>query len=397
MTASIPQQLQGTQAPSTLEVLWEKNRRTITLIGFAVLVALGLNYAVRYYAKAKTNRVWSAFATTTRLDRGYDNQELIKSQMPFMADRELSGVLARELPKVDKAKLDKAIADASAEEKPFLLWAAASQAVLTREFERAENLLRQLEGQYPHSSFCEATKYPVQFRLPKDKAKQKPDSQKKPDLEPAVESSMVDLLRKQMGHASDFKEPANFKQQPIPEDAPKYLVKTSLGEFTIALLEKEAPKHAEAFQKLLTDDATFWNGMRVDQIERTGTGTRGQSMRRATQFHFGFEGSKKDDRTLWADKDPSKHQVEYEHNSRSHFPGAVSGRQEGTKSCVDRLWVSVDDNLTMDGTRVIFGYVVDGMEVLRKIGEVGLATQGEEEAGSGKPQDDIKIESVTRL
>jgi cyclophilin family peptidyl-prolyl cis-trans isomerase len=396
MTASIPQQLQGTQAPSTLEVLWEKNRRTIKLVGVAILVALGLNYAVRAYAKAKTNKAWSAFATTTRLDVGYDNQELIKSQMVVMAERELPGVLARELPKVEKAKLDKAIAEASAEERPFLLWAAASQAVLTREFDRADALLTQLKSAYPHNSFCEATKYPVQFRLPKDKARQKPDSQKKPELEPAVESSMVDLLRRQIDYVKGFEEPGNFKQQPIPEDAPKYLVKTSMGEFTIALLEKEAPKHVEEFKKLVTADGSHWNGMRVDQIERTGTRAQ-SSMRKATQFHFGLEGSKKDDRTQWTDKEPSKHQVEYEHNSRSHFPGAVSARQEGTKSSVDRLWVSVDDNLTLDGNRVIFGYVVDGMDVLRKIGEAGLATQGEEEAGSGKPQDDIKIESVIKL
>jgi cyclophilin family peptidyl-prolyl cis-trans isomerase len=395
MTASIPQQLQGTQAPSTLEVLWEKNRRTIQLICVAILVALGLNYAVRYYAKAKTNKLWAEFATTTRLDVGYDNQELIKNQMAVLADRQLPGVLARELPKVDKAKLDKAIAEAKPEDKPFLLWTAASQAVLTREFDRAEALLAQLEREYPHSSFCQATKYPVQYRLPKDKAKPKPDSEKKPDLEPAVESNMVALLRKQIGHVRSFEEPANFKQQPIPEEAPRYLVKTSLGDITIALLEKEAPKHADAFKKLLADKPDFWDGMRVDQIERTGT--RAQTMPRATQFHFGFEGSRQDDRTQWADKDPSKHQVEYEHNSRSHFPGAVSGRQEGTKSCIDRLWISVDDNLTMDGTRVIFAYVVDGMDVLRRIGEVGLATQGEEEAGSGKPQDDIKIVSVTKL
>lgn len=396
MTASIPPQLQGTQAPSTLEVFWEKNRRTITMIGVAILIALGLNSGVRYFAKAKTNKVWSSFATTTRLDRGYDDPELIKSQVAWTVDSRLPGVLARELPKVDKAKLDSAIA-ASGDEKPFLLWAAASQAVLTREFERAEALLEQLQREYPHSSFCERTKYPVQYRKPKDqdKDKQKSDSQKQPDLEDAVEGSMVANLRKQMDHMRRFEEPANFKQQPIPEDAPKVRVKTSLGEFTIALLEKEAPEHAKEFMKLV--EVSFWNGMRVDQIERTGTGTRAQSMRQATQFHFGFEGSKGADRTQWTDKDPSKHQVAYEHNSRSHFPGAVSGRQEGTKSCVDRLWISVDDNLTRDGDRVIFGYVIDGLETLRKIGEAGLLTQGEEESGSGKPQDDITIESVTKL
>jgi cyclophilin family peptidyl-prolyl cis-trans isomerase len=163
------------------------------------------------------------------------------------------------------------------------------------------------------------------------------------------------------------------------------------------VLDKLAPKHAEEFKKLVEKgENSFWAGMRVDEIHRTGTKQQFGS-RQANEFHFGLEGSKEDDRQQWTSKTPSTHQVDYEYTDLSHFPGAVSGRPEGTKSSVDRLWISVDDNVTMDGTRVVFAYVVDGMDVVRKIGEATLATQGEEEGGSGKPQDNITIKSVKKL
>jgi cyclophilin family peptidyl-prolyl cis-trans isomerase len=398
MTASIPQQLQGTQAPSQVEILWEKNRRTITLIAIALLVALGLNYVVRYFAQAKINKTWSAFAVTTHLDQGYDNQELIKNQLAWRADQELGGELARELPKMDQARLDKAVAEASADEKPFLLWTGACQAILKGEEDRAKALLAQLQSEFPKYTFSEKSKYPVQYRQPKDteKDKAKSGAHKKPDeLEPPQEKSMLELLRDQLTTAQ-FQEPANFKKPAIPEDAPKYRVETTMGDFTIALFDKLAPKHAEEIKKLVEmKEGSFWAGMRVDEIHRTGT--KNQFFRRANEFHFGLEGSKEDDRTLWTSKTPSTHQIDYEHTDLSHFPGAVSGSPEGTKSSVDRLWISVDDNVTVDGTRVVFGYVVDGMDVIRKIGEAVLATQGEEEGGSGKPQDNITIKSVKKL
>jgi cyclophilin family peptidyl-prolyl cis-trans isomerase len=395
MTASIPQQLHGTQAPSQVEVLWEKNRRTITLIAVALLVALGLNYLVRYFAQAKINKTWSAFVKVTRLDEGYINNEALKNSVPTLAEQQLPTDLVKELPKADPNQLDKAVSEAGTDEKAFLLWASACQAVLKGDKERANKLLDQLEAQFPNSSFCQSSKYPVQYREPTDKDKPKPDTRKKQaELQPPAQKKMTEQLRDQLTNASGFQEPANFKKLAIPEDAPKYRVETSMGDFTIAVFDKLAPKTAAEFQKLV--DENFWKDMHVDQIKRTPS-KLSFFLHYANEFHFGYLGSKKDERGDWQDKDPSKHQVEYEHTDLSHFPGAVAATFEGNKSSVDRLWISVEDNVSVDGTQVVFGYVVDGMDVLRKIGEDPFLTQTEEESGTGKPQDLITIKSVKKL
>jgi len=114
-------------------------------------------------------------------------------------------------------------------------------------------------------------------------------------------------------------------------------------------------------------------------------------------LHFGFESSKDDDRTKWSTTEPSNNVVDFEDSGLSHFPGAVATRPEAEgKSCADRLWISVDDDSDFDGSRVVIGYVVEGMDVLRDIGGAALSAQ-EEERGRGRPIENIRITAVEVL
>ncbi len=399
MTAPIPPQLEGSQAPNTLEILWEKNRRTIVTIAVAIVFALGLNYAIQSFARAERNQEWSAFATTTGLAKAYSDLAATKGQFPlFMAEQALPGSLVKELANMDGAALEKAAASASAAQKPWILWARAVQAVLKGEADMAEKALAQLEREFPTHSLCVETSFPVQYRPAVERPADAPPlpAGKKPELEPVEKGSMVGRLREQIGNRGSFTPPAHFQPVPIPEDAPKVKVKTSAGEFTIALMVNQAPKHVAKFLELV--EQKHWDGMRIDEVQRPGTNQNAFfAQKKARSFHFGLEASKGDDRSLWVSKEPSKHQIDYEHTDLSHFPGAVSALMEGEKSSLDRIWVSADDNVSMDGNRVVFGYVVEGMDVLKTITETGFATQGEEESGSGKPQDNITVESITKL
>ena len=120
------------------------------------------------------------------------------------------------------------------------------------------------------------------------------------------------------------------------------------------------------------------------------------------ELHFGFDSSRVEDRTQWASKEPSKNQVDFEDSNLSHFAGAVCGRPEadaesGGKSCVDRLWISVDDNAGQDGERVVFGYVVEGLDVLKSICDLPMSSTQEDENGEGRPNDLVRITKVTKL
>jgi cyclophilin family peptidyl-prolyl cis-trans isomerase len=61
------------------------------------------------------------------------------------------------------------------------------------------------------------------------------------------------------------------------------------------------------------------------------------------------------------------------------------------------MWVTLDDNPFQDGERVVFGYVTEGLEVLRTICGLPFSSQQEEERGSGRLQDVVRIVKVTKL
>jgi cyclophilin family peptidyl-prolyl cis-trans isomerase len=133
--------------------------------------------------------------------------------------------------------------------------------------------------------------------------------------------------------------------------------------------------------------------MNVDEIRRPREGM--EYPPRA--MHLGFASSKEADREKWVSTEPSSHQLDFEENNLSHFPGAVAARIEaGEKSCSDRFWICADDSSSDDGSRVIFGYVVEGLDVIKKICEASLSAQ-DEQAGVGKPTENITVTAVKVL
>jgi cyclophilin family peptidyl-prolyl cis-trans isomerase len=75
---------------------------------------------------------------------------------------------------------------------------------------------------------------------------------------------------------------------------------------------------------------------------------------------------------------------------------AAKPETEG-KSSGDRFYVNVNDGAAQsDGTRVIFGRVISGLDVVKQIVlDTPFSTENERRFGTGRPRDDIVIESVT--
>lgn len=382
MSATPSPSVQGTQAPSQIELLWERYRSLAYVLVAAVLGALAIHWAVGYFDQKKTDDTWNKVVASIGLEDAYvDQAKMDESVTEQLAD-------------IDVAKLRETLASSPEGVKPFILAAIARKAILSKDLDGAEAALKELETGYPNHSLVKATPYPVQAREPEkdlDAPTKPPQSRpKEPKYKPKVEGSAVSLMRAQVAAARGFVTPAQFTKAPVPADATK--VKFEFGSYgaVVIALMPESPKHREAILKLAEATPPFWVGLAVDEIHRPG-----KSINQPHEMHFGFETTKDDSQANWTLTDPSKNLVDFEVNSLSHFAGAVSARNEADgKSCADRLWINVDDAPNHDGDRVIVGYVVEGLENVKRICEATMTAQ-EEEQGRGKPSEIIRITAVT--
>jgi cyclophilin family peptidyl-prolyl cis-trans isomerase len=380
MSATPPSTLEGTEAPNPFEVLWERYRSLILTVITAVLLALVGNSLWTYMQKEAVSENWSQFSASLGMEAFYADPEAGVYSMPDA------------LEKLEMADLEKGLAEASEAQKPYLHLAIARKAMLESDWDRATSALAAIESGYPKHDLLAVTKRAVQSRDPK-KVEDGEETPTEPQWEDGAEGSVVSLMKKQIEDAKNFQLPVSFQKPEIPADAKK--VKFTFGDygsFTMALMPS-APKHAQALLDLVTkDDGAWWKGIAVDEIHRSTKGGK-----QPYSLHFGLETSKDDDRTKWSATEPSTHQVEWEDTGLSHFAGAVAASPEAEgMSCCDRLWISVDDEASMDGNRVVFAYVVEGLDVLRAICEAGLDIQ-DEERGQGRPTENIRITAVEAL
>ena len=387
MTTTQTPTTKGTQAPNQIELLWFRYRSLINVVLIAIAVALGINYAMAYMDRKANDEKWSKFAVSTGLEKSYTSISSASSS------------LTEQLATMDAGALKAALAAADTAQKPFLHMALARKAVLAKDWAEAEANLASLEKDYPNHSLVRASDFPVQTReeIRKDPPPAKPGVQPKPEepeFKPAVAGSAVASVRAQITAAKAFVEPSQFAKPAIPADATKvkFELGGNYGSFTIALMP-QAPLHREAFLKLAQGEKPFWKDLAIDEIRRPTK----ISTKLPREFHLGFESTKEADSSKWSTKEPSKNLVDFETNSLSHFAGAVSARNEADgKSCADRFWVAVDDTPRYDGERVIFGWVVDGLDNLKRVCEAGMSAQ-EEEQGRGKPSERIQVTAVSVL
>ena len=383
MSAQPPHTLEGTQAPSQIEFLWERYRPLAWTILAALVCALALNYGYKYFQQKAVDTSWSGFADTLGLDETYT-----KEQKSF-----IQTALTEDLRAVPLAKLEAGLVTANEAQKPFLLLAIARKAMLDSNWDRAESALSEIESKYPNHSLVKTTSYPIQVREQLDPKAKAANPQKPPELKPAVAGSSVARMRAQIAAARAYHQPAQFTRIEPPADAKKVKFELSNGSsFVIALMSEQAPKHVEAFLKYAAEGEGYWKGMAIDEIQRP-TEFAGQPR----QMHLGFASTREDDRTKWTTTDPSPQPLEFESSSLSHFPGAVSGdNQADGKSCADRFWIVADDAPRYDGERVIFGYVVEGLDQVKSITEESMSAQ-EEQSGRGRPTENIRVTSVKVL
>ena len=380
MSATPPSTLEGTETPNPFEILWERYRSLILVVVTAILLALIGNTVWTYMEQDAVSNEWSGFTVNIGLGESY--VDLSKS---------MDG-LTTALKDIELADLEAQVGESNDAQKPYVLLAIARKAMMIKNWERAEVALLAIESDYPKHDLVMVTKGATQTRDPKKPDPDEPTPTEQ-EWEDTVDGSAIAIMRQQITAAKSFSLPAGYAMSEIPADAKK--VKFTLGDygsFTIALMPN-APLHTEKLIELVSaDDGAWFKGVAVDEVRRS-------TKLRETPYamHFGFQSTKDDIRSKWTTTEPSSNIVEFEDTGLSHFAGAVSARPEAEgKSCADRLWISVDDDANNDGSRVVFGFVVEGLDILRTVCEASLDIQAEEQ-GQGQPTENIRVTAAEVL
>ncbi len=402
-------------APNPLELFWEKNKRIVLFGAFAAGVAILLNYGWQYMKRRELAQHWSQFAEASALDKGYaENASSWEMYKQFLIPRNpgylvqyIEGAredLVRKLPD-DLAHADTPALERLAEGKdaraPLARWLLANQAIANAQWDEAEQHLHRLQTDFPEHFLCVESPFPVQYREPVEHKDEngkviEPDKNRPPELEPAQAGSAVGRMLAAVAAERSFRQEHPALYQPTePESAETVTIQfKDYGAVKIRLFTSRSPKTTEKFLQLAKDG--WWKGQRVYQIQRPAEGAPPQ-MADAGEMHFGWPSTTNDDTSTWkaADPDPD-HLVVWEDNDLSNFPGtvAVEPAKEG-KSDVERIVITSADEARQDGSRVIIGRVVEGLDVVKEIVNTNFADEQSAQSGRGRPDENITIESVT--
>ena len=421
MSQTTPPGLEGhIDAPSRLELFWENNKRVIYFGLVAVALAIGIKEFWGYREKRARAETWSKFAVTTALDRGYAKPNpMWDDLLPLIASNSQSGFqylsqlylpavfggLASDLPKqlasADEAELKRLAAGAD-ERAPLATWVLANRAYYANDFDTAITGLRDLKQRFPTHFLCQDSPYPVQWRgevkPPEEEEKDPKDPKKppKPELKPFVGGNLVDAKIAQAEAEKKFRaDHSEYYVAPEPDSAETIVFEIAqAGTIKVKLFSSRAPEIAAALLQRAQDG--WWVDQHVHQVERKSPGFSDPS-RSPSHFEFGWPSSKGEDRSTWKVEDLADESLlPWQDTGVSLFPGMVSlpaGRD--SKAQIERLIFNADDEAqSADGTRVVIGRVVEGMEVVRQIVDAEFADDTAAQSGRGRPLEAFKITAV---
>lgn len=425
MSQGLPTGLDGQiDSPNSLELLREKNKRFVIAIAALLVVALAINYVLRYLDRQATDAKWTNVASATGFESSYvdlpaspgPNPNQVQSHL-FRLKRGLVTELDADLAEADAAELEKALSEhaGDATTEPLLMWVAAARQIADEDFEGAKKRLMQLKGSYPEHFLCKTTASPPQWRKQVEKDEdegKKPNPRERPEYEPAVSGSLVDRLIADIDAESAFRAShARFYDEVEPDSKETATIEFACednpdfsGKVKVRFYSKQSPKHVEAFLKLVREGEFFTN-QRVHNISREGSRAREFGMDLAmspSELKFGLAITKdNEDRSTWTNTSADVGEpnvVDWEGEGLSHFPGMLCAEpHKDGKSQVERLVLTGRDvAATQDGGRVIFGKVVDGLDFLQSMIDLAeFPQETDEQMGRGIPSDNIRVKSIT--
>lgn len=175
------------------------------------------------------------------------------------------------------------------------------------------------------------------------------DGESKPLLSQLRES--LDREKEWMdGHRELFENPA------LPADAPKVKFETTEGDIVLGLYIDKAPLHAKNLLTLVEEG--YYDGIRFHRIK-------------PGQFIQGGDPlSREDDWQKWGTGGPEK-KISREESGLVHAEGALSAaKQSGAvDSSGSQFFITASPMHMFDGDYVVYGTVIEGLELVQKISE----------------------------
>jgi peptidyl-prolyl cis-trans isomerase B (cyclophilin B) len=164
-------------------------------------------------------------------------------------------------------------------------------------------------------------------------------------------------------------------------------IETALGKIVIALHQDWAPNHVRNFVALAR--AGYYDGLRFDRIVHQEANNAPVQLEQIQagcplgtgDFRYGSIG-------YW---------LQPEFNEQLHHEegtvGACHGAEADSAAC--RFYINLSKAPFLDGNYTIFGKVVEGMEVVRRIHRQPTILDDQDVGGSHRPKDPVVIQKVT--
>ena len=177
--------------------------------------------------------------------------------------------------------------------------------------------------------------------------------------------------------------PAPSPEAPAPLTTPTFkevaVIKTNKGEITVEFWSDVAPETVKNFKKLSKEgfykDTAFHRIIKGFMIQGGDPKTKDLSQESA-----------------WGTGDPG-YKIKAEFNERKHERGVLSmARSNDPDSAGSQFFICLDAAPFLDGKYTAFGHVIKGEDVLLKIGDTPVVSNGRERS---KPTERIAVESIT--
>jgi cyclophilin family peptidyl-prolyl cis-trans isomerase len=217
----------------------------------------------------------------------------------------------------------------------WALYMAATSAAELQEPEVARKALADLRSQYPQHALLAQT-----FAFPGASGPK----------------TAVDLLQERIDALATWKT-ANagmFVNPELPADAPKVKMHTDLGDIVVGLYQAEAPQHVANFLKLAREG--YYNGTKFHRVIAS------------FMVQGGDPNTIQGDPATWGQGGP-EYKIPRETNTLKHFTGylAAAKKQGETESSGSQFYITLGPAHHLDGEHVVFGKVLEGMDVVRAI------------------------------
>ncbi len=197
---------------------------------------------------------------------------------------------------------------------------------------------------------------------------------------PAPESP-VDYMARSLGARAEWEKlnPQVFSNPPVPGDVVRVSVATTAGTFVLALYPSNAPEQVAGFLQNVSD--RYYDGTTFYHIDPQ-MGVDG-----------GDPNTKSPDLALWGQGGKDRF-VARRDTGLFHFAGAVSagiGAASG-ESLTSQFSLLTADRHDLDGSRVVFGVVESGLDIVKQIGQGEVA-----EDSAGRPKLPVAITTMEQL